>query len=51
MGAIEISDGITSRRIPTSAFGQTVRIEAGTGDDPVIILPESFQVERRAADD
>lgn len=51
MGAIEISDGISSRRIPTSAFQQTVRIEAGTGEDPVVILPESFRVERQQDDD
>lgn len=45
MGCIELSDGVTNRRIPVPELSSTVRIEL-TGDEaPRVIVPGSVTVD------
>lgn len=46
MGCIELSDGISNRRIPVKQLAGTVRIELGGADGPRVVLPESVDVKR-----
>ena len=46
MGCIELSDGISNRRIPVKQLAGTVRIELGGADGPRVVLPETIDVER-----
>lgn len=45
MGSIEISDGVSSRTIPTGAFAHAIRIEASAADGLRVIVPEGVSVD------
>lgn len=45
MGKIEISDGISTRTIRTSALSHPIRIEAAAPGGPRVIVPEGVSVE------
>lgn len=46
MGTIEISDGTSSRRIPTTGLTGSIRIELAAADGPRVIVPEGVGVKR-----
>lgn len=46
MGTIEISDGTSSRRIPTTGLTGSIRIELAADGGPRVIVPEDVAIER-----
>jgi hypothetical protein len=50
MGTIEISDGVSTRRIRVADLRGVVKVDC-SGSDPTVVVPDGVEVDREGGDD